>query len=202
MEKETDLRVVRTQQLIKSAFFELASTIGFDKITVQNLVKKAGINRSTFYLHYTDKFDLLNKIEEEILDGLREILTSINFETVFSFVYDGEPYPHIVKILDYVKANEQFYTLILGPRGDPLFIGKIAEFIRSMMSEIFIKYGLTDMLKIPVNYTVPMFVAIITSFLIEWIRTGMRETPYELAGILTLVVHQIPQGIIDLSAGQ
>jgi AcrR family transcriptional regulator len=199
MEKDTDLRVVRTQQLIRAAFFELVGTIGFEKITVQNLTKKAAVNRSTFYLHYTDKFDMLAKLEAEILDGLREILSTVDFDTVFNFVYDGEPFPHIVRILEYVKGHEQFYKLILGPKGDPSFIGKIGEFIRSIMSEIIVKYGVMDMLKIPVNYVIPMFVAIITSFLNEWVRTGMKETPYELASSLTLVIRDIPRGLIDLS---
>jgi AcrR family transcriptional regulator len=199
MEKETDLRIVRTQQLIKNAFYELLGTVGFEKITVQSLVTKAAVNRSTFYLHYTDKYDLLNKLEAEILDGMQKVLNSIDFESVFNFVYDGEPMPHIVRILEYAKANEQFYTLVLGPKGDPSFIGKMGEFIRSMMASVMSRYGILDKLLIPAHYAFPMFVAVITSFLNEWVRTGMRETPYELAGIMTLVIRDLPRGLIDLA---
>jgi len=45
--------------MIKDAFLELMGTIGFSKITVENITKKAFIGRNTFYLHYMDKFDIL-----------------------------------------------------------------------------------------------------------------------------------------------
>ena len=198
MEKDTDLRVVRTQQLIKAAFLELVGAVGFEKITVQSITKKAAVNRSTFYLHYTDKFDLLSSMEAEILSGLREILTVIDFDAIFNYTDDGKPFPHIVKILNYVKAHDRFYMLILGPKGDPSFINKIGEFIRSVMSEIIVKYGVLNKLRVPVNYVFSMFVAIITSFLSEWVRTGMKETPYALASSLTLVIRDFPRGLIDL----
>lgn len=199
MEKDKDLRIVRTEQLIRAAFFELLDKIGFEKITVQNLTQKAAINRSTFYLHYTDKYDLLNKLESEILEGLRVVITAIDFDEIINFSYAGKPFPHIIKILEYVKAHEQFYMLILSPKGDPSFISKIGDFIRSIMSEMIMKHGVLQKLKIPVNYVFSVFVAVITSFLNEWIRTGMKETPYELAGIMTLIIRDIPHKLIDLS---
>ena len=199
MEKETDLRVARTRQLIKEAFLELMETVGFEKITVQNIVQKAGVNRSTFYLHYTDKFDLLGALEAELMAGMRDILMSVDFDYVFSFTYEGQPMPHILRILEYVKAHEQFYKLLLGPKGDPSFIGKISEFIRSMLSVIMVRYGFLDKLLVPANYVFSMFVSVITSFLNEWVRTGMTETPFEMACIMTRVVENIPRGIIDIS---
>ena len=65
MDKNIDLRISRTHKMIKEAFFELMDSIGFEKITVQGLTKKAMISRTTFYLHYQDKYDLLDKIENE-----------------------------------------------------------------------------------------------------------------------------------------
>lgn len=197
MKKDTDLRVIRTQQMIRTAFFVLIDKIGFEKITVQNLVKEAVINRSTFYLHYTDKFDLLDKLEKEILDGLREIILTLDINTIVTASNDDKPFPHIVKILEYVKKNERFYTLILGPNGDPSFINKIGEFIRLMMSEIIIDNGVFDKIKIPVNYLISVVIAVLTSFLNEWLRTGMKETPYELAVIMTMVIRDIPRRLID-----
>jgi AcrR family transcriptional regulator len=199
MEKDTDLRIVRTQQLIKAAFFELIDKIGFEKITVQNLTQNAAINRSTFYLHYADKYDLLNKLEEEVLEGLREILTAIDLDEIINFSYDEKPFPHIIRILEYVNAHEQFYKMILSANGDPSFINKIGDFIRFNMTEIIMKYGVLKMLKIPVNYVFSVFVAVITSFLNEWIRSGMKETPYELAGIMTLVIRDIPHKLVDFN---
>lgn len=62
-----DLRIQRTQKSIKQAFFELIEEEGFDHISVKDITARAMISRNTFYLHYSDKFDLLNKICDEIV---------------------------------------------------------------------------------------------------------------------------------------
>src|SRR5512142_1370901 len=56
-----DLRVQRTRKLIVEALIELTIEKGFAAVTVQDIVKRAGINRATFYRHYQDKFDLLDQ---------------------------------------------------------------------------------------------------------------------------------------------
>lgn len=57
-----DLRIKRTQKSIKNAFYELIEEKGFDHISVKDITERAMISRNTFYLHYNDKFDLLNKV--------------------------------------------------------------------------------------------------------------------------------------------
>ena len=62
-----DLRIQRTQKSIKQAFFDLIEEEGFDHISVKDITARAMISRNTFYLHYSDKFDLLNKICDELV---------------------------------------------------------------------------------------------------------------------------------------
>jgi AcrR family transcriptional regulator len=58
-EKE-DPRITRTRNLILQAFMELLPEKGFQSLTVQDITQKAGVNRATFYAHFTDKYDLLD----------------------------------------------------------------------------------------------------------------------------------------------
>ncbi|MGB9639634.1 MAG: TetR/AcrR family transcriptional regulator [Anaerolineales bacterium] len=60
MQKTEDPRVVRTRQLIEQAFEALLDERGFQSLRVQDITERAGINRATFYAHFTDKYDLLN----------------------------------------------------------------------------------------------------------------------------------------------
>ena len=62
----SDLRVIKTKNLIKGAFIELVEEKGFDNVTIKDICNKALINRNTFYLHYYDKVDLLKKIADEV----------------------------------------------------------------------------------------------------------------------------------------
>ena len=66
-EEKTDLRIRRTKKSIRDAFFELIDENGFDSVTVKDITDRALISRNTFYLHYEDKFDLLNKISNELM---------------------------------------------------------------------------------------------------------------------------------------
>ena len=59
---DTDIRVIRTKKAIESAFIEILSEKSFSKITIEEICKKANINRMSFYNHYEDKYDLLNVI--------------------------------------------------------------------------------------------------------------------------------------------
>lgn len=59
-EEELDPRVKRTRLLITEAFTELIDEKGFQSITVADITERATINRSTFYAHFEDKFDLFD----------------------------------------------------------------------------------------------------------------------------------------------
>ncbi len=65
--EKQDPRTMQTKALIKSTLLELMQKTAFDKITVTELCKQAGINRGTFYLHYYDLFTVLEELEDEAL---------------------------------------------------------------------------------------------------------------------------------------
>lgn len=71
---KSDLRVIKTRNNIKSTFIQLLSEKDFEQITVQNILEKALINRSTFYKHFTDKYELARIISEEILSDYSTFL--------------------------------------------------------------------------------------------------------------------------------
>ena len=63
---KTDARVKYTRMVLKKALLELLEHKPVNKITVKEICERAGLNRATFYAHYTDCFDLLESIEEEL----------------------------------------------------------------------------------------------------------------------------------------
>ncbi len=65
-----DLRVKRTINSIKEAFFELRKKKSLNKISVKELSELAMINKATFYLHYRDIFELSDKLENEMINKI------------------------------------------------------------------------------------------------------------------------------------
>ena len=73
--KKEDLRVIKTKQAIKESFIELVEVRGYNRVSVTDIIKKANINRNTFYLHYENKDDLVRKIIEECSDRAKQVIT-------------------------------------------------------------------------------------------------------------------------------
>ncbi|WP_439957457.1 TetR/AcrR family transcriptional regulator [Oceanobacillus oncorhynchi] len=66
-EEKTDLRILRTRRLIMDAFIALSEKKEFNDIRITDITEAAMINRATFYYHYEDKYDLLEKVLSEVL---------------------------------------------------------------------------------------------------------------------------------------
>ena len=79
-----DRRIKYTKKIIKDCFFELLSEKDINKITVSELCNKADINRATFYRYYIDIYDLLEKIQGEFINELKELSSEKDY-TVFTF---------------------------------------------------------------------------------------------------------------------
>src|SRR5215213_3349989 len=69
---KADRRSERTRQLLNVALVELMSEQRFDEITVQDIIERADVGRSTFYAHYLDKDDLLVSDFLRVLDSLAD----------------------------------------------------------------------------------------------------------------------------------
>ena len=59
----TDIRILKTHQAIENAMSDLLKEKSFDHITTTELVKRAGISRSSFYTHYQDKYEMIDKYQ-------------------------------------------------------------------------------------------------------------------------------------------
>jgi len=70
--KKADRRTSRTRSSLSSALVELVEEKRFDDITVQNVIDRANVGRSTFYSHFRDKEDLFQKNWERFLDMLAQ----------------------------------------------------------------------------------------------------------------------------------
>lgn len=109
-EEPMDLRIQRTKAAIKTAFLDLRSRLPIEKITVTELTRLADINKATFYLHYSDIYDLADKVEDGLID---EILENLNIQDNF-FDNPKQYAMDIFKAL--VEQREQIDNIFSGSR--------------------------------------------------------------------------------------
>lgn len=103
-----DLRTLRTYTLLKNALLELLSKQSFDNIKVNDICEIAMIHRTTFYSHFSDKYELLDyvikNLEEDLLAGFD--VTKYSSSRGF---YKGL----IDNLLEFLASNKLFYKNIL-----------------------------------------------------------------------------------------
>ncbi len=104
-----DARVRYTRMIIEQSFLELLQKKPVTKITVTELCEKAQINRATFYKHYLDVPDLLEKIEEDLFSQIRR---SFGAE-------DIKIKDFLVRMMRYTKDNQERFFALGGENGDP-----------------------------------------------------------------------------------
>lgn len=175
-------RKTASKQEIKRAFTRLIHEKGFEGLTVMEIAREAGINRGTFYTHYIDKYDLMNKLEMETINDLKAILLRPNVGDV-NDPLELIPYPLILEALIYVKQDFDFISALAGPGGDPQFVamikGILSELIESKISQSteleFKKENL------PEDYALEILLSSIVAIILLWIKKGGTESPEDIA---------------------
>lgn len=119
-QKLEDLRVRRTRKLLQKALIELTIEKGFADVTVSDIAERAMVNRSTFYRHYLDKYEVLR----EYIGGLSKLIDAQEGNAISADDRDQSPEappPGLVNLLKHIQMNADFYRVMLGKKGDPAF---------------------------------------------------------------------------------
>jgi len=182
----TDRRAVRTKKLIRNALSELIEEKGFNSISVIDLTTRADINRGTFYLHYVDKYDMLEKIENEVIQELIDRITNVISIDVKNIDSTAQHMPFMIKVFEYVKENSLFMKAILGPKGDPLFHVKLKHLIQTNLFEKnLVKTFNQEHMLIPETYFISYVLSAHLGIIQQWVKSGTKESPEEMASILS-----------------
>ena len=109
MNEKTDLRIVKTKKILFDTLLKIMKKKNFDKIKISDICEEALINRSTFYAHYSDKYELLDDFVEDLKTSLLKDLEN-NDNSISSKEY-------IMKLLsiliDHIDEKKDIYSAIL-----------------------------------------------------------------------------------------
>ncbi|WP_411954684.1 TetR/AcrR family transcriptional regulator [Alkalibacillus sp. S2W] len=108
--QEESIRQNRTKNHFKIALTELIKEQGFHTITVKDLVQQAQYNRSTFYVHYHDKFELAEELLHELLYGLEEAV-QVPYKRSQTINTDKLKPSHF-EIISYIHQQRFYFDLI------------------------------------------------------------------------------------------
>jgi len=190
-EQKQDRRVQRTKKMIRDALSELMKNKTFEEISVTDITKKADINRGTFYLHYEDKYDLLEQSEEEINQEINNIAKrSIHSMDILKQDVIDHPLTFVVDIFQYIRENEVFMKAILGPKGPGSFRLKFKSVLSINLKRL--KAAIRTNPIVPEDYLISYITGAHISVMQQWLENGMKESPHDMALILSKITGMGP----------
>ena len=175
-EKKQDARVRYTKMMIRNSLLELLSTKPIAKITVTEICERAGINRATFYAHYSDPSDLLHGLESEIIEDVthwvRPALTA-----------SGTDLKEVLtRLVEYIGENADICSILLSDKGDNSFQTKVVDVIEGQFMSSWASARQLSQEDAEYVYT---FVALGSVGLIrKWLADGRKKPASEIADLI------------------
>ena len=184
--KKVDRRVKYTIEMLKGALVEAMQKEHISKISVKSLCELADINRSTFYAHFRDQYDLLHHIEQEVLDNITRQLERQDF--------DGKgpiSFQVLNLILKYVRQNASLFKALLSDTCEPDIPREIMKLPDIISVQIY--EGLDERAK---DYLSVFGITGCVSILQKWLQDGMPESTGQISELILQVLYH---GIADFS---
>lgn len=193
---KTDPRAARSKAKISSAFLALLEEQPFSKISVSMIIKKAGVNRSTFYAHYLDKFDLLDQIEIDLLLEMKAVI----FEDVDALLLGHELHgittfeqlTHTKKIIDFIYDKKELIALIMKDEVDPAFLSKMG----AVLEDIWQSRDIQERLRIPQEYLSSALTGLFSGVMAQWIRSNFTDSKERLNQICLLLLKNMIRDLL------
>jgi AcrR family transcriptional regulator len=130
--RKPDRRVQRTRETLREALMALIVERGYDNITILDITERANVARTTFYLHFKDKEDLLFNSMKDVYEALIAQSTGQNGEQS-----SRRPVNSPVEATDFehVAQYAPFYKIMLSEHGSASFLTRVRDFLAEINSE-------------------------------------------------------------------
>jgi AcrR family transcriptional regulator len=175
--KKPDRRVQRTRQLLRDALIALVIEKGYEATTVQDILDRANIGRSTFYAHFSDRDELLVSCFEHLQHTIEQFDGQMqNHEPTQARRYDPT-----LAFFRYAAEQQRFYKAMLGKQGGEIVQGHLYKYI-SRVAGGHIKSLMPKGKKTPVpqeilvHHITSSFLAILT----WWLQRDMPYSPEQI----------------------
>jgi AcrR family transcriptional regulator len=165
-----------TDLLLKQTMWDLLNEQEFSSITVQKICSRAHINRSTFYAHFDDVYDLLNHIDDSIGNWIEEQCHERQLDN------DGFWESELpVTLLEHIRKESQFFELRIADRGSTA-LESFLSFLYSNMQE-----GGAD----SEAHGFAVFTSCFWAIVWDWMQSGFKESEREVAHSIRCYLERI-----------
>lgn len=159
-----DRRKRKSRQAMLEACVTLCKEKDFQQITINDIVEQADLNRGTFYLHFTDKADMLKSFEQEMLNKIEQVLISNIPDTTSFDEFMQSRYDTIVQIIHCYEENKQLLYVILNASNTAAFQAQFGDKIKTILNDLIFPKVNVAQITVPIDVIAMIFTSISLSF--------------------------------------
>lgn len=189
MKKHPEL-TAQTRQNLVDAFWSLYCTKRIETITVKEIAQRAGYNRGTFYQYFADVYDVLEQIEQSLIPTMETLPpVSLDPQSAFGSVHG---------IVDLYIANSQYYTVLLGDRGDAAFQSRLKNSMKPMLVRELASRSNAD--PVEIDFTLEFVLSGLIAVLGHWFRQDNPPSAERIVELMYRLMQNGPlHGLADVS---
>ena len=196
---KSESKYYNTACLMAEALILLLDKKEYEYITVKEVCQKAGVNRSTFYLHYETMNDLLAESGEYITKKFYEYMkstdtgVSANIEKLDKkdLVFITPKY--LNPYLEFIKQNRVLYFTVIKNAGLFRLDKTYTELFRRIFNPVLNRFGFAEEEK---NYYLAFYINGILSLVAEWVKDGCKMPIKEVVNVIERCI-RVPNAISD-----
>ena len=181
--EKLDPRVVRTRKLLREALIDLIPEKGYDAITIKDISERATLNRATFYLHYRDKEDLLDRGFEEIWD---ELTRDNPFpQTSGGALSLDATRATVLRDFEHLERHAAFYSVMIGRHGVAHFIFRMQDYVyKSTEERLKSLESVRTPAEVPQGIVLQFVASAYVGLMHWWLENDMPFDPNEMADLI------------------
>ncbi|MCU0499335.1 MAG: TetR/AcrR family transcriptional regulator [Anaerolineae bacterium] len=189
--RKPDRRIERTRQLLRDALMDLIVQRGYESVTVQDITDHANVARTTFYLHFRDKDDLLFSTMRDIYQDLMVRMSAARPETIMGIRIDL----HSTADFEHVQQYADFYKIMLSEKGSMVFLMRVQALLAEMCRDQILAPMLANggHLTLPIDLAASHLAWAMIGTFHWWLQTGMTYSASDMAKMeLELCAGELP----------
>ena len=184
-----DPRIARTRSSLRQALFALTRERSLDEISISDIAERAGINRSTYYQHYSDKDTLLAEALDAVIDdaiGSERPLTEAAGERI------------LLEYLRHVEGHAELYRSLLGEGGSATIQVRMSRRLQEIIVQAFETGGPHGPTGIPTEVTAAAIAGSALAAVRAWLDFSPLPTAEVASGwIWTVIQSHVPNPVDD-----
>jgi AcrR family transcriptional regulator len=198
---QLDRRTRRTRRLLKEALFSLILEKGYDAVTIEDITEQADLGRTTFYLHYKDKEDLLVESIDSIAAELIARLPPTAWNVIDPRGEDGEWVMDAIRVtFQHAAENAQLYRIILRGEGANQTKRRLQAIIHQKAAELVserLKDGSLQP-RVPMDVFANYFAGALLATITWWLESDTPYPPEEMAEMFRTLFFQGGRNVLGM----